>query len=579
MADLVDAYLYGRVSTKKQLAGMGIQLQNDDLQACLAEHPEWRLTGTFRDLGISAYRGANKLKGELGSFIKLVSDGEVTPGSVLMVYSLDRVSRDNVLQAQGILLDLLRAGVLVCTTINRMVISPYDDDKTMADKLSIALNVFIRANEEAATRSDRGKKAWRLKRIAASDHKTGMSANVPAWLDTDNRNAIQNPVKSKTVSRMFELCAAGHGYAGILQRLEAEGLESFGRSKRWSPAYIRQILTDRSVIGEKQLYFCNYDTEKKPVPTGEPIRDYYPQIIPYDLWERAQHQMAIRSSASPGMKTRATAPVNLFARLCRCVDCGGTMEIVCHRNKRNHYLRCHNRYVRKSCPTGGNYAYEQFEEITLTVLRRILCDDLSSPDSNVKKLDEQISKLITDLKSAETRHGRLYDLYANGDDDPALLNRLADGKSLIAGLKSQISDAERTRSISMMRPETLASDVAVALIQRARDHDPDARVQVAAEIRSIVSLVGFRPDGLIIVEIGNGTRFAGVRKGQLLWILGVNTETGVAEYPLIIDDPAWTDDLVYAAVRRLEGLSPKAQPNVGATVTRIERERERIIDA
>jgi len=53
----------------------------------------------------------------------------------------------------------------------------------------------------------------------------------------------------------------------------------------------------------------------------------------------------------------------------------------------------------------------------------------------------------------------------------------------------------------------------------------------------------------------------------------------VAEYPLIIDDPAWTDDLVYAAVRRLEGLSPKAQPNVGATVTRIERERERIIDA
>ena len=81
---LTDTYLYSRVSTKKQLTGMGLELQDQNLKACLAEHPEWTLQGSFRDLGISAFKGANRLTGEFGDFLQLVRVGKVRPGSVLI---------------------------------------------------------------------------------------------------------------------------------------------------------------------------------------------------------------------------------------------------------------------------------------------------------------------------------------------------------------------------------------------------------------------------------------------------------------------------------------------------------------
>ena len=72
------------------------------------------------------------------------------------------------------------------------------------------------------------------------------------------------------------------------------------------------------------------------------------------------------------------------------------------------------------------------------------------------------------------------------------------------------------------------------------------------KLRSIVSLVAFGDDGLIIVEVANGERFFGIQRGHFVWSLKVTPATGEADIPWIIADKGWTEaEQVYASVRRL----------------------------
>ena len=51
-------------------------------------------------------------------------------------------------------------GIVICTTIDRMVFSPNDDPKVVLTNLIISLLVMVRANEESQTKSNRLKDVW-----------------------------------------------------------------------------------------------------------------------------------------------------------------------------------------------------------------------------------------------------------------------------------------------------------------------------------------------------------------------------------------------------------------------------------
>lgn len=572
MPNQVDAYLYSRVSTRRQLSGMGMELQDEDLKKCLSEHPEWVVKGTFKDLGISAYKGANRIEGEFGEFLKLVADGKIRPGSVLVVYSLDRISRDDIVHAQGLLLDLLRKDITVCTTIDRMVFSPRDNPQMVLMNMIGSLLVMVRANEESRTKSDRGLKNWAAKRKAAVDDGVGLSHNVRGWLDTDDdRNAVENKDKSRIVQRIFELSDMGHGYAAIMRRLDAEGKQCFGRSGRWSQVYIRNILTDRAVLGEKQFYLCNYDTDRAKVPVGEPRFDLYPRIISDELFNRVQAELARRGKNSP--KGRNGRIANLFAGLCRCTACKGPLDIVRdnRRGRDTRYLRCQNRYLRKQCSEGGHYQYDPFERGALNALKVILTDDVqSTPKDDTAGREAALKERLANL---ERRHRRLYERYEDGDDDPILMNMIRERQASIAEAKVELSALESDRTLTA-RPERLARDQAEELIARALTGDKDARAEIARELRGIVSLVAFRPDGLIILEVANGLRFLGFERGTLSWIVGLAPETHEMRMPIVLA-PGWSIDGIIEAVELLENLNPTAKPDIEKAVRRTRRERER----
>src|SRR5262245_20963850 len=82
---MVNAFSYLRFSTKKQADGDSKRRQLH-ASKLLCERHGWNLADlSYQDLGVSAFRGANVNRGELGDFLRAVELGKVTKGSVLVI--------------------------------------------------------------------------------------------------------------------------------------------------------------------------------------------------------------------------------------------------------------------------------------------------------------------------------------------------------------------------------------------------------------------------------------------------------------------------------------------------------------
>ena len=72
-------------------------------------------TLTLRDLGVSAFKGSNAAVGNFRTFLDAVQEGRVVPGSVLLVESFDRISRQGIDEGYDLIKSILKAGVKIVT--------------------------------------------------------------------------------------------------------------------------------------------------------------------------------------------------------------------------------------------------------------------------------------------------------------------------------------------------------------------------------------------------------------------------------------------------------------------------------
>ena len=146
---------------------------------------------TLRDLGISAFRGANRETGALAVFLEAVECGRIAHGSYLLLGSFDRLSRDEVAEALPPFMKIIKAGITIVTLADEHVYNR----ETIRDgmQLMFSLLIMIRAHEESATKADRLAKAWERKRRDAGTSK--VTAKCPAWLELqpDERVSSRSP--------------------------------------------------------------------------------------------------------------------------------------------------------------------------------------------------------------------------------------------------------------------------------------------------------------------------------------------------------------------------------------------------
>lgn len=318
------AFSYLRFSTPEQQRGDSFRRQKDLAERYAAKKGLQLDARSFQDLGISAFRGANAEMGKLGEFREAVEAGLIPAGSVLLVESLDRLSRDKTRRALRLLEDICDAGITVVTLIDEREYSKQSlDDDPMS--LMWALMVGMRAHEESATKARRLKAVWGSKRAKASARP--LTARAPAWLqlrpERDGFDVL--PERGEVIRRIFGDYLAGVGPHLIAERLNREGVAPFGRGRYWHRSYIIKMLDSPAVIGTYVPHVVEYvEGRRKRIPR-DAVERYYPAVIDPETFAGVREMRA--GKRSPHSKTGATAKgiSHVLAGLAKCPKCGGAM--------------------------------------------------------------------------------------------------------------------------------------------------------------------------------------------------------------------------------------------------------------
>ncbi len=297
---MAKAFSYIRFSTPEQARGDSLRRQLQDTQAW-AKANGHVLDDSLRDLGKSAYKGKHATFGALRRFLDLVESGEVERGSYLVMESLDRLSREAVLDALPRLLDLIAAGVTVVTLQDRQ---EYSDSRLRADPspLIMSLLIMMRAHEESKTKGMRVGKAWTQKRVLAADTGQAMTAICPGWIrlvgDPKTGHYELIPERAAIVKRMFEASLAGQGRRAIVNALNAKGVPTWGegekRGERWHDSYVQKILAGGAAIGRFE-----------PEVLG---------LVPWQGVEACPYRLCVRTNGQRhGSGANDLDPVRMFA--------------------------------------------------------------------------------------------------------------------------------------------------------------------------------------------------------------------------------------------------------------------------
>lgn len=310
------AYSYIRFSTKRQAKGDSLMRQLDKSREYAAANGLDLQEVTFEDLGVSAFDRSNVTRGALAAFIAAVESSAIERGSSLLVESLDRLSRSDLMDAVALLSRLVKLGVRVVTVVDGRVL----DEETVKEPMNVvyAVLVFIRANEESATKADRVKKAHKRKRDNRSSFAFGQG---PGWLRPNASRTGWEPVPAlaESVVKVFKYAAKGYGATAIARIANREGWPVPARAKDWHKTLPIKLVHNRRVLGE-------FEPQTKAgtarIPTGELWESYYPAVIDKDLFDQANAAVERRRLLP---KRRDVGYHNVFQGILKCGHCGATL--------------------------------------------------------------------------------------------------------------------------------------------------------------------------------------------------------------------------------------------------------------
>ena len=250
------AYSYVRFSTPEQIKGDSIRRQVE-LSQKYAETHSLTLDDSLQltDLGVSAFNSANAATGKLGLFISAIESGAVKPGSYLLVESLDRLSRAEVMTALTQFTSILSKNISIVTLADNRVYTK--DSINDIGNLMYSLMVMSRAHEESLTKSKRLSAAWENKRQKARDSGHKITKTCPAWVELKNDVFHIIPERIEVVKQIFKMALDGMGYVSIAKRLNLEHTKTFdagGKSSNgWYTSYVVRILKNPAVFGQFML--------------------------------------------------------------------------------------------------------------------------------------------------------------------------------------------------------------------------------------------------------------------------------------------------------------------------------------
>lgn len=385
------AYSYVRFSSKKQQFGRS---QARQIEACelyctthglhLAPGDDYR----FLDAGVSGWKGDHLGdKGQLARFISLVEDGTIKAGSVLIVESLDRLSREQVHTALQGFLALLGKEIEIVTLIDQRVY------RKNGSPLDLIMSIFAMslAHDESANKSKRLRDVFAKKQQLARSENKPMGELMPRWLElsADKKEYVLVPERANIVRRIFQLAIDGYGETASTRILNQEGILSF-RGNVWAKSSVNQLLNNRAVLGEYQPFSVQVDGTGIKKENGPPIVGYFPAVVDESTFYQAQ-------AASNGRRitksTKQSKAFNVWQGVAKCSLCGSAMHVINKGQPYNYtYLQCH--FNRKAMCSNKVVRLDSLEPVFRHMLSVLDSKSLIHDDS---------AKIAAEITVAEAR--------------------------------------------------------------------------------------------------------------------------------------------------------------------------------
>ncbi|HEY0011579.1 MAG TPA: recombinase family protein [Allosphingosinicella sp.] len=514
--------LYARFSDPTQGKGTSIQRQVEEGTEELA-----RLglapTRIEKDKGKSGYHGHHRSSGKLGLIEAEVEQGELH-GWLFYCEKIDRLSREGRDPGMDLIKKLITHGVSVRTKDGDFF--PAGQPITLEQDITVRVR-FDLARKESEGKAQRTSSNWHIKAEKARREGVVMSRLTKAWCRVGANGRLEaKPGAAELLMRIFTLVdEKAEGSLKIARTLNDEGVEPWAtwekedgtkrQPKAWRRQYIASLLSDRAVTGEFQP---RKTVGGQLVPDGDPIPDYFPQIVPMDLFERVSSEAArrARKEHSGGRNSGEHVP-NLFGGLVRCAECGNALIYKrwnkAGRNSRGEsYRRDQGSLVCQTAYEGGcsnrkYLAYLTFEEAVLNLVLHVAMDDAAfSRKDEVARLNVTVAERSRAVELAKAKAEKLWEAWAESESDmrkrlaekaetdaAALAENLVALQEQLARARGSASSAEHLARVADVRRNLYCEDlaqraalrnkVAVALKQVLSgitiDHDMNARIEVA----------------------------------------------------------------------------------------------------
>ncbi len=488
------AYSYLRFSSPEQRLGDSERRQIEAARRYAERHDLDLSNETFKDLGVSAFRGRN-LDAGLGTFLSAVRKGKVQAGAFLLVENLDRISRRDPWEAFKTFQEIIDAGVTLVTlspteqafSLERIKEAPY--------LLYSVLGQMQQAHEKSANLSERLRAAWQEKKRRTADGKL-LTSEVPRWLRVRDGKVEVIEKRAAVVRRIFDMAAKGHGKAYIARQLNLEKVPPFNKSNGWHDSYIARILSNPATIGTYQPRRYEYQEGRRVrVNDGEPREGYFPAVVEPGVFYSIKHGPA-RASGKRDNPIR-----NLLSGLAFCARCSGPLHFVDKGKppKGNQYLACDNRRRFKTCDAPS----VRYDATLREVLAQVRDFKPLEDGSEGARRDKELAALAGQIEEKGEAVERMLDLVEAGQlKGSRAVERLAKLETELEELKTkrrELEEKEIARHGSHPPPGVVYETIEDASPWVLADN-PTGREDLAAFVKSELARMVER------VEVEKGQR-------------------------------------------------------------------------
>lgn len=489
------AYIYVRYSTPQQEKGVSRERQKELCEAHCRQMG-WEVAETIEDLGRSAWKADHLNGGNLGLFAQRVFDGDIPPGSVLVVEQLDRLSREAPRRAQRWMENLTEAGVSIATVESKKLFSDESlkGPSGIIDVLEILLKAQV-AHGESERKSQLATDNWQRRHARAAQGQP-ITRRLPAWIETDGKTFSINETKAAVVRQIYHWSAEGLGSRIIARKLNQRRVPSFSKWKpksAWTDRYVSLLLNNPAVEGDWTPGASN-KTGKAP---GQTIVGYFGhRAVDADLVNRARKGVADRKGAGGKYRYKFT---NLFASVMSCAACGGRMKMFSRPASstnttsvlRKGTLQCENYGMGRGCDRKEMLNYAPFETAVLPRVLSLILDErfFRRPQASMGLAIElaDIQKAISD---GIVRQGRLVKALALTDDAHEIVDELAVIRRELEQLR--LNEDATDKALRNARGEVSAMEHASRVLEvGAVVDDPDDESQQAARLKVIAAINSF----------------------------------------------------------------------------------------